>query len=112
MCKIHHLTCPHCLSALIISRRCDHLLVRRSGFDGMDNKFKPEFPSCPYFLLVPRIVRGYAKQRDDVGETEGKCHFCEKTVWYVFPEGEIVEWKWQQLREGEEVEDGGWSGEV
>lgn len=100
MCRIHHLSCPHCLSALIISRRCRHLLARQSRFDELDERLRPEYPSCTFFRLMPGIVRGYTRPKDEAGENEGKCHYCDRAVWYVFPDGVIVDLKWERLSEG------------
>lgn len=103
MCRIHHLTCPHCLRALLITRRCDDLIQRRATFE--DPGHKPEYVDCAYFQLVSRIVRGYKRETGVRGELELEtqkgdgqgCHFCFGRVWYVLP------------TDGEH--EGGWKGE-
>lgn len=85
MCKLHHLACPHCLSALLITRRCNHINTRRADFTAAKLERKPDYFACPDFQLVAGSVRGYrvSKAETEVNESKSMCQYCEGPVWYV-----------------------------
>lgn len=88
MCAVRHLSCSHCLRALLIALRCDRLLQRRSSF--CDERLKPECVDCALSHLEPGMVRGSRERKNLDGETEGRCLYCRRRFWAVFPNG----WNW------------------